>query len=301
MTTTVWLEHLVGGRVTYRDSGGILTRCLEAGDEGAPIALFLHGTGAHAESFVRNLTTFGEAGYHAVAIDMLGHGLTDKPPTCGYTIAEYVEHVLGLVNSMSTSEVNLLGESLGGAVAMRAAMTYPDRFTRVVSAVGAGLRPIPPTLEEEAGWERVMALSRSAHSQMSRDDWAARMRWLVHDPDSMPDELVEIRMRIYREPGMQASAPRIYDALGDFVYQRAPGVLPPDELSRFPIPVLYLWTDHNPTTPLSVAQAAFELTPDAEIDVLTGCGHWPQYERADDFNDRVLQFLGRPTDRKDAR
>ena len=73
--STFWLEML-GGEVRYYDAGGVRTRCLEAGS--GPALVLLHGTGGHAESWIRNVLPLG-AHFRVYAIDMVGHGFSDKP------------------------------------------------------------------------------------------------------------------------------------------------------------------------------------------------------------------------------
>ncbi|SCG77938.1 MFS transporter [Micromonospora inositola] len=297
MTWSIWLEHLRTGQVRYLSAGGVRTRCLEAGDENAPAVVFLHGTGGHAEAFVRNLEPFAEAGYRAVAIDMLGHGLTDKPTGCGYDLDDYARHLLALMDQLGPRPVHLVGESLGGGVAMRAAILAPHRVATVVTVVGGGLGPVPATPEEERGWSRMLELSEKAYDAMDHAAWTARMQWLVHDPADMPDEMIRTRMVIYDNPRMREAAADIYRGVANMVYRKRPGMLLPGDLRSFPVPVFYYWTDHNPTTPARVAAAAHELTPVSEYDVLDGCGHWPQFEKPDAFNARVLRFLrGHPAD-----
>ena len=78
----------------YLDAGGVRTRYLHAGDPGNPALVLLHGSGGHAEAYVRNLEAHAEH-FSTWSIDMLGHGYTDKP---GHPleIAHYVEHLVGV-------------------------------------------------------------------------------------------------------------------------------------------------------------------------------------------------------------
>ena len=77
--SSVWADlRGVSFKQKYIDAGGIRTRCIESGDRSKPLVLALHGVGGHAEAYSRN---FGPHADHFwfVAIDMLGHGWTDKP------------------------------------------------------------------------------------------------------------------------------------------------------------------------------------------------------------------------------
>ena len=77
-----------------------------------PALIFLHGTGGHAEAYVRNLAAHA-AHFDTYAIDMLGHGYTSKPDY-DYEIPRYIEHLLGFLDARGIERVSLSGESLGG-------------------------------------------------------------------------------------------------------------------------------------------------------------------------------------------
>ncbi|MDF2830069.1 MAG: putative hydrolase or acyltransferase of alpha/beta superfamily, partial [Mycobacterium sp.] len=109
----------------FLDAGGVRTRYLHAGDRNKPALVLLHGSGGHAEAYVRNLESHAEH-FSTWSIDMLGHGYTDKP---GHPleVAHYVDHLLAVFDAIGADRVHLSGESLGGWVAARAAADHPER------------------------------------------------------------------------------------------------------------------------------------------------------------------------------
>jgi len=98
----------------YKDANGVRTRYLHSGADDKPVVLFLHGTGGHAEAYCRNIGPHGEH-FSAWAIDMLGHGLTDKPDY-DYEIPRYIDHIAGFLDAIGAEKASLSGESLGGWV-----------------------------------------------------------------------------------------------------------------------------------------------------------------------------------------
>jgi 2-hydroxy-6-oxonona-2,4-dienedioate hydrolase/2-hydroxy-6-oxo-6-(2'-carboxyphenyl)-hexa-2,4-dienoate hydrolase len=287
---TVWLDHLNGGRVQYRQAAGLFTRSLEAGEDG-PVIVMLHGTWGHAETYVRNVVPLASLGYRVHSIDMIGHGFTGRRDGCAYLMEDFVEHLLGYLDALETASAHIVGESLGGWVAMRAALTAPERVRTVVNVVGGGLRPVPPTEAELAGWATLEQRSNDIIADPSFENWQSRMRWLVHDPLSMPDEMVSIRAAINVPESNRAASQAMFASVARMLRQEQPGALGRADIAAVPVPVYYLWTDHNPTTPTSVAREACGLTRDATLDVMAECGHWPQYERPDEFNKLVGEFL----------
>ncbi len=82
----------------YIDAGGRRTRYLHAGDNSLPTLVLLHGSAGHAEAYVRNLDAHGEH-FSTWAIDMLGHGFTDR---AGHPLEvdHYVEHLLAFLDAI---------------------------------------------------------------------------------------------------------------------------------------------------------------------------------------------------------
>ena len=115
---------------------GINTRVLEAGS-GPDTLIFLHGIAGHLEAYMRNILPHA-AHFRVLAIDMLGHGFTDKP-TRDYQISDYVGHLHDLLDTLGLDSVHLSGESLGGWVAARFAALYPQRIKRLVLNTAGGM------------------------------------------------------------------------------------------------------------------------------------------------------------------
>lgn len=288
MTETLWLD-LLGTEVRYYDAGGVRTRCIEAGD-GPPVVL-LHGIGGHAEAFARNVVPL--AHHHRVlAVDYLGFGLTDKPSEPANRDA-YVTHLLDLLDAADIERAHLVGESLGGWIAMWTAILHPERVHRLVSVCGARLEVDTDEVSERytrEGIAELRRLTREFVEQPSREAVRRRMEWLFRSPqESLTDELVELRWRLYQRD----QADRVLKDAADPT-RRGPTNshgLGLDELARIGAPTLFLWTTHNPTTTAATAERAAEHVPDCSFELLEECGHWPQWEDPEAFNRAVLDFL----------
>jgi 2-hydroxy-6-oxonona-2,4-dienedioate hydrolase len=285
--STFWLEML-GGEVRYYDAAGVRTRALEAG-HGAPL-LLLHGTGGHAESWIRNVVPLG-ADFHVYAVDLVGHGFSDKP-LLDYTPRAYAAHLVAFMDAAGIARAHVSGESLGGWVALWLALEHPERVDRLILNTAAGLKLtdaqeiVPPARAEMA------RLTREAIENPNMETVRRRMEWLVKDPAQITDELVATRLRIYQDPGTRAVMPRILAgaALGANAAAN-PQVITPDHLRRVAHPTLVLWTSDNPGTTWQEAEGAAGLLPQGEFHLLGDCAHWPQYEQAATYNALTARYL----------
>lgn len=265
----------------YLDARGVRTRYLHAGDPARPPLVLLHGSGGHAEAYVRNLEAHAEH-FSTWSIDMLGHGYTDKP---GHPleIAHYVEHLLAVFDAIGADRVLLSGESLGGWVAARAACDHPDRIERLVLNTAGGSQADPEVMK------RIVTLSMAAARNPDWDTVQARIRWLMADKSKGYDDIVASRQKVYQQPGFVSAMSDIM-ALQDPEI-RARNLLGPAEYGAITAPTLVLWTSDDPTADVSEGRRISEMIPGARFEVMPGCGHWPQYEDAKTFDRLHIDFL----------
>ena len=279
---SVW-SHLQGVPFEqgYLDAGGVRTRYLRAGDSAQPVLVLLHGSGGHAEAYVRNLEAHAEH-FWTWSIDMLGHGYTDKP---GHPleVAHYVEHLMAVFDAIGTEHASLSGESLGGWVAARAAVDHPDRIYRLVLNTAGGSQAEPEVMK------RIITLSMAAAENPTWETVQARIKWLMAYKSKDYDDLVASRQRVYRQPGF-VSAMRDIMALQDPEI-RARNILGPSDYGSITAPTLVLWTSHDPTADVTEGRRIASMIRGARFELMPGCGHWPQYEDAKTFNRLHLDFL----------
>lgn len=265
----------------YLDAGGVRTRYLHAGGGDKPTLILLHGSGGHAEAYVRNLAAHAEH-FDTWAVDMLGHGYTGKP---GHPleVAHYVDHLLAFAAAIGAQRFHLSGESLGGWVASRAAADHPGRIDRLVLNTAGGSQADPEVMK------RIITLSMAAAQDPTWETVQARIKWLMADKSKDYDDIVASRQRIYRQPGFVA-AMRDIMALQD-PQIRARNILGPDDYGAIAAPTLVLWTSDDPTADVTEGKRIASMIPGARFEVMGGCGHWPQYEDPETFNKIHIDFL----------
>jgi Predicted hydrolases or acyltransferases (alpha/beta hydrolase superfamily) len=120
-------------------ASGIRVRVVEAGNENAPIVLLIPGWACSAWIFHDTIAPLADAGFRAVAVDLRGHGLSDKPPERKhYTTEAMRDHVIEIIDALGAGRVRLVGHSMGGALVGHVAAAVPDRVESVVFAAPVG-------------------------------------------------------------------------------------------------------------------------------------------------------------------
>lgn len=285
---TIWKNFAGHGiKENYVDADGIRTRVLEGG-AGSPL-IMLHGTGGHAETYTRNIGPLSDH-FHCVAIDMIGHGYSDRP-AISYTMDVFADHVIAVMDAYGFPTAVLAGESLGGGVACWIALKYPERVSALVLNTGILARPDAAGSKQ---LEDMEARTRRLATEFSRDTIRKRLEWLVLDPSSMTDEIVDIRYQIYSQPGMVTHMIELMTtvfqmnrhAVGDIDYYAY-------SLTGLRCPALVIWTDHNPGKSFAAVRAAIDSIPQKEFHMLSGAAHWAQWEKATEVNALMLDFVKR--------
>jgi pimeloyl-ACP methyl ester carboxylesterase len=126
-------EMFPAGDPAYRVSfprlrSGIKIRVVECGEPTSPPVLLVHGWGCSAFVFRRNMPTLADAGFRAIAVDLKGHGLSDKPVAPHeYTIESLLEHLLQILDALGLDRPALAGHSLGASLIHHFAAQYRHR------------------------------------------------------------------------------------------------------------------------------------------------------------------------------
>lgn len=265
----------------YVDAGGVRTRYIQSGDPDKPLVLALHGVGGHAEAYSRNLGPHGEH-FRFVAVDMLGHGWTGKPPI-DYQVRDYAAHVLAVMDALGRRTAMLTGESLGGWVATYLAVHHAERVEKLVLNTAGGWTAHPQVME------RLRQLSNEAASDPSWERIKARLEFLMFDKSLVSDDLIETRRAIYAQPGFADTMGRIMCLQNMEV--RRPNMITAEQYRSITAPTLVVWTSHDPTATPEEGREISEMIPGAQYVVMNRCGHWPQFEDADKFNRLHIDFL----------
>jgi pimeloyl-ACP methyl ester carboxylesterase len=260
------------------DAGGIKTNYLEAG-EGEHVVL-IHGSGPGVTAYANWRTVLPALAdnFHVVAPDMVGFGYSERPSDATYNLQTWADQVVSLMDNLDMDRASLVGNSFGGAIAMRIAAQHPERVRKLVLMGSMGV-DFPIT----EGLDRVWGYTPSFDNMRRVLDVFAYSRELIND------ELAEVRYRSSMQPGFQES----YGSMFPAPRQRWVEAMttPEDEIRALPHETLIVHGREDKVIPVATSLRLMELIDRADLHVFARCGHWTQIERSADFNRLVREFL----------
>jgi pimeloyl-ACP methyl ester carboxylesterase len=262
------------------DAGGIETSYLEAGS--GETVLMLHGSGPGVSALANwqhNIPTLAQR-FHVLAPDIVGFGTTERPEDIVYSLRTWTDHVWAFMDARGIEKVRVVGNSLGGRIALQMATDQPDRIAKMVlmGAPGVGMTPT-----EGLAALRAYEPSHDAMRELLRNYFAV-------DPAMITDDLVKIRY----EASIADGAYEAYRAM--FFDPRHAGTelgITEKEVRAIATPTLLIHGREDKVVPLQVSVTMLGLLPNADLHVFSACGHWTQIERAEEFCAVVSDYLGR--------
>jgi pimeloyl-ACP methyl ester carboxylesterase len=260
------------------DANGIKTNYLEAG-QGDPVIL-IHGSGPGVTSYAnwRLVLPALAENFRVLAPDMVGFGFSERPRNIQYGVQTWADQVVGLMDTLELPTAHLVGNSFGGAIALRIATQHPDRVGKLVLMGSMGV-PFPIT----EGLERVWGYQPSFENMRKVLDVFAYSRELVND------ELAEVRYRGSIQPGFQESFAAMFPAPRQRWVEAM--CTPEDDIRRLPHRTLIVHGREDQVIPVQTSLRLMELIDNADLSVFSHCGHWSMIERTQDFNRSVNEFF----------
>lgn len=241
---------------------------LEAG-QGPPVIL-LHGLGSVKEIWLANLGALA-AKYHVYAIDQIGFGHSDKP-LLDYKIVTYADFLQGFMQSQNLTKATLVGNSLGGWIALDFVARHPDMVDKLVLVDAAGLS--------------ALQAPKVDLNPSSLDGMRAVLESIFYDKKFVTDEFV-----------VRAFTNHVHNNDGYTIQRTMAGVMQPQfedqNLKSIHAPTLIVWGREDELIPEAIGEKLKDGISGAKLVVFDHCGHVPQLEKAEDFNHALLDFLGK--------
>lgn len=268
--------ELHGERVAYRDAGS------------GEVLLLIHGMAGCSDTWNAVLPRLAE-NYRVIAPDLLGHGRSAKPRT-DYSLGAFAAGLRDLLDELGVDRATIVGQSLGGGVAMQFMYQHPQYCRRLILISSGGLGP-------DVGWVLRLLAAPGAEVLL---------------PVVAPKPVVALGNRLRPVLGalglgspQAAQTWQSYSSLSDpptraafqrtlrsVVDHRGQSV---SALSRLrmhlEVPSLVIWGDRDPIIPVAHAYSVQAARPGSALKVLPGVGHYPHVEAPDEVVDAIRQFF----------
>ncbi|BBY63162.1 alpha/beta fold hydrolase [Mycolicibacterium helvum] len=266
---------LHGDRVAYLDEGQ------------GEVILLLHGMAGSSQTWRSMLGPLSRK-YRVIAPDLLGHGSSAKPRS-DYSLGAFAVSLRDLLDELGVTQATVVGQSLGGGIAMQFVYQHPNYCQRLILMNSGGLGP-------DVGWTLRLLSAPGAELIMP----------LIAPP---PVVTAGERVRsLFGKLGVQSPrGAEIWNAYSSFadaetrqaflrtlrsvVDYRGQAVSALNRLHVADVPVMVIWGDQDAIIPVEHAYAAHAARPDVRLEVLPGVGHFPQAERPIEVVELIDDFI----------
>lgn len=282
-------------RDSFVTTNGVRLHYVEAGQ--GPLVLLLHGFPECWYSWRHQIPALARAGYRAVAVDLRGYNLSDKPAGVdAYTADKLAADVAGLIPSLGAERAHVVGHDWGGGIAWFFAMLYPERLKRLA------ILNVPHPLQ-------FMKALRSSPAQMAKSwyifffqlpwlpEWMFRARnyralrqTFRHDPlrkGAFTEADIDQMVQAFAQPGAATATINWYRAM----FRRGPSFLK-GKVRPIEAPVLIIWGEHDRYIRNFLAEPDPKLVPHCRVERLADASHWVQVDRPEKVNQLLIDFLG---------
>lgn len=256
---------------------GIRLNVVESGNPAGPVLVWLHGAGPGAyglQNFGGNIGEF--AGYRNLVFDLPRYGKSDKPVIKEPLFSYNARQVIAALKSLGVTKASFIGNSMGGATALRVATQNPAMVEKLIVMGSAGA--IPENEPLTAPLLMMVDVFKNGPTRAKIDQIG---RSFVYDPSMVSEAMIEERFNAMNDPELIASAKE--------------SLMKPEsvvaDLPSITAKTLILWGREDKVLPLAWAQPLIEKMPNAEARIVPHCGHWVQIEQRDWFNRQLTDFL----------
>lgn len=267
-----------GQKVAYMDKG-----------EGEPIIL-IHGLGSYIPAWKQTIPALME-NYRVIALDLPGFGKSSKEGN-RYSIPFFAKIVAELQDSLGVEKATWAGHSMGSQIALRAAIDYPDKISRLVLLAPAGFETF--TAQEEKMMENFVTPKsiKATPDSLIHQTFKATFHDFPKEAQFMIEDKVAIRSAEKFDGYARAYAGSVQAMLDSPVFEKLSGI-------KHPSLIIFGKQDmlipnrqfHGDLTPQKVAESGHEQLPNSKLKMIGQAGHFVHFERPEMVNKEILNFL----------
>lgn len=261
-------------------------------DEGqGDVVLLIHGLGSNAKAWQRNIPALA-ANHRVLAVDLPGYGVSDKG-YYDYSLSFYGQVLTELLDQLGVAQATWIGHSMGGQIALVAALNHPDRVAKIGLISPAGFEAFT---DGEGDWLR-KAVSPDFVRDTTIRNIAVNLNSNFHDTPPEADFMITDRIRVRGAKDFPRYCYAVAENVGAMLDEP---VL--ERLGEITQPTLVLFGENDNLIPnrflhggrtAVVAAAGTAQIPGARLELLAECGHFVQFEKPEQTNAAILELLGR--------
>ena len=252
----------------------------------AETILLIHGFSANKDNWIR-FTKALDTKYHVIAVDLAGHGDSEKSLTTDYGLIKQADRLNSLMTKLNIEKFHIAGNSMGGAISAIFSLNHPEKIKSLTLIDAAGIDGENPS-------EYYLALEEGNNPLIATDEasFDFRMDFTMSQPPFLPWPLysafvrktlarADINEKIFND--MVATK----KSLAETNFQESIETT----IAKGNIPTLIMWGEEDRVLDVSAAAAFKELIPAASIHIFEGVGHLPMVEIPNESADIYQQFL----------
>ncbi|HEY3839793.1 MAG TPA: alpha/beta hydrolase [Bryobacteraceae bacterium] len=265
---------VLGFRLHYREMGR------------GPTVVLVHGLGADGTRWERNIVPLSR-NFRVIALDQIGFGQSDKP-MANYNNRMLSEFLVRFLSSIEVTKATLIGNSMGAQVALRVAVQHPEIVGRLVLVDGGNVRSAGTSEPQPMAPERQRIMNGVTSEEMRE-----LLGLLIHDKNLITDRMIDETLMTH----LQSSY-----AIGK-ILEAGPKLnsLSEEEVRTVKSPTLIIWGKNDALTGPAAGERLAKVIPGSRRVVIDDAGHMPQWERPNEFNRVVAEFLKDDASRSSSR
>jgi len=245
-------------------------------------AVLVHGFSVPYFIWDPTFNALTSQGWRVLRYDLFGRGYSDRP-NLAYNIDLFVQQLGELLDALNLQKINLIGLSMGGAIAAAFTVSCPDRINKLVLIDPIGTASMPLNLMYRAA--TLPGISEALLGLAGNEKMVKNIAWDFYDPSSVErfqDQYrVQMQYRGFKHAILSSLRNKMVDGFPETY----------EQLGKLDTSVLLLWGRNDTTLPLSQCQSLLRLLPRAEFHVIENAGHIPHYERPETVNPLLIHFL----------
>jgi pimeloyl-ACP methyl ester carboxylesterase len=249
-----------GRRIVYYEAG-----------KGSMVIL-IHGLGADSHHWAANIGPLSQ-NFRVIALDQIGYGQSEKP-VMRYTVGHFADYLHGFMDALKIPKASLVGNSLGGWVALDFTIRHPELVEKLVLVDAAGLHPTTPLKEPSGGWKNLTPLN----TRWFFDLMAANKEWATTDLGS----------NAFERHAKNGDSYTVASSVAEMATGRE---FEDKKLDKVKVPTLIIWGRKDMLIPIAMGENFNKGIAGSQMIVIEGTGHIPMVGKPAEFNAAVEKFL----------